>query len=172
MSTLGERLKILRGTTRQAELAASLGMAQTTLSNYETGRNEPNIETIRLLVSHFDVNINWLLFGEGPIRGDNTPSNCCSEPVAPTTESSSLEEKTIPAKLYYAEREGRLEKAETKIETLEEERRELAAEVRKLYRDKEVLLRENGALRERLARFEAHQDQQASLGEDRGPGCF
>lgn len=70
MKTLGERLKLLRGKTTQAELASMLGIAQTTLSNYETGRNEPNIEMLGLFISHFKVNIRWLMFGEGPMRPD------------------------------------------------------------------------------------------------------
>lgn len=68
MKTLGERLKLLRGKTTQAELASTLGIAQTTLSNYETGRNEPNIEMLGLFISHFKVDIRWLMFGDGPMH--------------------------------------------------------------------------------------------------------
>ena len=40
MNTLGERIKLLRGDTTQAVFAASLGIPQMTLSNYETGKRE------------------------------------------------------------------------------------------------------------------------------------
>ena len=43
---------------------------------------------------------------------------------------------------------------ENKLETSEAERRELADENRQLHRDKEALLRENGELREKVARLE------------------
>lgn len=164
MSTFGERLKVLRGKTRQADLAAALGMAQTTLSNYETGRNEPNIETIRIFVSHFSVNLRWLMFGEGPIRENDTESTCM-ESSTKKTASVPLAEETIASL-----------KQELGLER--EERRELAAETRRLYREKEQLLREkeellreNGALRENLARLEAERDKLRSI-HDHGKGDF
>ena len=132
MSTLGERLKQLRGNTRQADLAAALGMAQTTLSNYETGRNEPNIETIRIFVSHFSVNLRWLLFGEGPVKDEDTASTCLETSAKEKTSSSQMEET-----ITKLERELGLER---------EERRELAAETRRLYREKEELHREKEQL--------------------------
>lgn len=46
------------------------------------------------------------------------------------------------------------ERLEIRLEALETERRELAAENRQLHRDKEILLRENGELREKVARLE------------------
>ncbi len=53
MNSFGNRLKELRGETSQADLAADLELKQTTLSNYERGRNEPNFETLQKLCSHF-----------------------------------------------------------------------------------------------------------------------
>ncbi len=48
----------------------------------------------------------------------------------------------------------RCTKLEGKLEATEAERRELAAETRQLHRDKELLLREIGELREKVARLE------------------
>lgn len=42
MKTFGERLKSLRGKASQAAIAEALGIPQTTLSNYERNKNEPN----------------------------------------------------------------------------------------------------------------------------------
>lgn len=155
MSTFGERLKMLRGKTRQADLATALGMAQTTLSNYETGRNEPNIETIRIFVSHFSVNLRWLMFGEGPIKEDGTEQSCM--------ESSIKKPAIVPLE------EDAIASLKQELGLEREERRELAAETRRLYREKEQLLREkeellreNGTLREKLARLEAGRGKRRS----------
>lgn len=148
MNTLGERLKHLRGSTRQADLAATLGMAQTTLSNYETGRNEPSIEVIRMLVSHFSVSLRWLMFGEGPIReGEDAESK--------GTEPSSLGQTLTPPG------EGSFAKLERELELEREERRELAAENRRLYREKEELLKELGELGATVARLEERKSRLA-----------
>ena len=152
MKTLGERLKLLRGKTRQADLAAALGMAQTTLSNYETGRNEPNIETIRIIISHFGVSLRWLMFGEGPMMEETSDPNRTKPPTQQTT-STPLSDETLAS----LERELELER---------EERRELAADNRRLYREKEALLLENATLREKLARLEAEQGKRRSIQED------
>lgn len=62
---------------------------------------------------------------------------------------------------------------ERRLETLEEEWKELLSENRQLYRDKAELLRENGellrengTLREKLARLEAEQGKRRSIQED------
>lgn len=48
----------------------------------------------------------------------------------------------------------RCAKLEAKLEISEEERRELSAENRRLYQEKSILERENGDLREKVARLE------------------
>lgn len=149
MNTLGDRLKQLRGSTRQADLAAALGMAQTTLSNYETGRNEPSIEVLRTFVSHFSVNLRWLMFGEGPIREEDAEPKS-AEPL------SSGQAITQP-------REESFAKLERELELEREERRELATENRRLYREKEELLRKLGELSAKLALMEGRME--AARGE-------
>jgi transcriptional regulator with XRE-family HTH domain len=70
MDNFGERLKFLRGKTSQSDLSALFGIKQTRLSNYERCRNEPNYDLVKAICSHFDVNIEWFLFGTGPMRND------------------------------------------------------------------------------------------------------
>lgn len=69
MDNFGDRLKFLRGKVSQSDLSALFGIKQTTLSNYERSRNEPNYELVKAICSHFDVNIEWFMFGTGPMRG-------------------------------------------------------------------------------------------------------
>ena len=68
MNTFGDRLKFLRGSMTQASLAALLGIRQTTLSNYERCRNEPNYATVLSICSHFGVCPEWFVFGSGPMH--------------------------------------------------------------------------------------------------------
>lgn len=79
MNTLGERIKFLRGDTTQAAFAASLGIPQMTLSNYETGKSEPKFGLIDVICTIFSVNADWLLFGRGPMRMDETRSQKLAE---------------------------------------------------------------------------------------------
>ena len=45
----------------QIEVAKELKIAQSTLANYETGRTEPDIETIGKLISLYNITADWLL---------------------------------------------------------------------------------------------------------------
>jgi transcriptional regulator with XRE-family HTH domain len=57
------RLKMAReysGAT-QVEVSKVIKISQSTYAGYETGRSEPNIETIAILSKMFDVSTDWLL---------------------------------------------------------------------------------------------------------------
>jgi transcriptional regulator with XRE-family HTH domain len=63
MILLGERLTILRknkGLTQEA-CAKKIGIPRSTYSNYENGKREPDIETIRKMASFFEVSTDFLL---------------------------------------------------------------------------------------------------------------
>jgi transcriptional regulator with XRE-family HTH domain len=47
----------------QKEMAELFEVAQRTLSNWETGRNEPSLEVLQKLYLSYRVNLNWLLTG-------------------------------------------------------------------------------------------------------------
>jgi len=59
----GRKLKYLRTRKNisQKELAKLLNVGVTTISNYETGRNEPSHEKLKILASYFDTSIDYLL---------------------------------------------------------------------------------------------------------------
>jgi transcriptional regulator with XRE-family HTH domain len=61
METLGERLKILRGTRSQAEIASILGIKQQTYAAYENARCEPDVGKIIKLSQLNGVTTDWLL---------------------------------------------------------------------------------------------------------------
>ena len=58
-----ERIRELRDEKRlsQARLAKEMGVTQQTISDYEKGRIEPSIETIKKLCKFFDVTAGYLL---------------------------------------------------------------------------------------------------------------
>jgi len=65
--TLGERLKLVRGTASQKAFAAELGMHENTISNAER-RNSATQEYLLKLATARGVNLHWLLTGHGPMR--------------------------------------------------------------------------------------------------------
>jgi transcriptional regulator with XRE-family HTH domain len=65
--TLGERLKLVRGTASQKAFAAELGVHENTISNAER-RNSATQEYLLKLATARGVNLHWLLTGQGPMR--------------------------------------------------------------------------------------------------------
>lgn len=64
-----ERLKQGRKKTMrtQEEVAEILKIPRSTLANYETGRNQPDLETLARLIDLYEINADWLL-GTGIIK--------------------------------------------------------------------------------------------------------
>ncbi len=58
-----KRLKQLREETglTQEELAKKLNISRGTYAHYETGKREPNFETLQNLASFFEVSVDYLL---------------------------------------------------------------------------------------------------------------
>lgn len=48
----------------QVELSRTLGMSQSAIGMYESGKREPNFKTLELIANYFNVNIDRLLEGE------------------------------------------------------------------------------------------------------------
>lgn len=53
----------------QIDVAVALNIPRSTLANYETGRTEPDIETIGKLINFYKIDANWLLSTVGADRG-------------------------------------------------------------------------------------------------------
>lgn len=75
MTTLGERLKILRGKTPQAQFAAMIGVNANTLRAYEHDRHSPNAEVLANVCIKLDVDARWLLLGEDGTGRQGAPMN-------------------------------------------------------------------------------------------------
>lgn len=138
MGNLGSRIRIIRGKTSQIHFSAEMGIPQTNLSRYERDISVPDLDFLIRLADKFEVSLEWLVAGRGAMRpGDLTeqpmPATRIAAPAAPD-----------PSPLAACPRCAKLE-AELDIER--QDRRDLAAENRQLWK-------ENAVLRERLARYE------------------
>lgn len=62
MNKFGKRLKMLRTERRmtQEELGKAMNLSKSSISNYETGFNTPDINMVRTLADYFNVSIDFL----------------------------------------------------------------------------------------------------------------
>lgn len=65
--TFAQKLKKAREKTgfTQEETAAETKIPRSTLANYESGRNEPDIENIGILADFYNVSVDWLIGTRG-----------------------------------------------------------------------------------------------------------
>jgi len=73
---IGLRIKKVRGNVNQTEFAKMLGVHRSTLSRYERGEFEPNVDFLERICSIFGIDINWLLFGKEPMYRDEKEKSC------------------------------------------------------------------------------------------------
>lgn len=64
---LGERIKLVRNALKlkQVEMAKTLKLNPSAISQIESGRTNPSLETITELGNHYNVDLHWLITGEG-----------------------------------------------------------------------------------------------------------
>ncbi|MBS5375504.1 helix-turn-helix domain-containing protein [Bilophila wadsworthia] len=150
MDTLGKRIKLARGKVSQDAFSRSIQVSKGSLGFYERDENLPNSDTILKICSLTGVRIEWLLTGKGPMRdGENN------------IEGTATHESAITPSPSTPSAEWSLTKLERELELEKEERRELAVENRRLYREKEELLKELGELRATVARLEERKNRLA-----------
>lgn len=110
---IGEKLKLLRkqrGVTAKS-IADALGILPDTYRSYETGRREPNLETLKAISDHFEVSADYLL-------GRDVPSPEC------LTESEKDLEECILEKYKQLPESYRKKFLQGVIEAVEIQRRE------------------------------------------------
>ena len=64
--TIGDRIKEIRGKVSRDDFAALFGVNRTTVQRYEIYEREPGSEFISAVCKKYNINANWLLFGNGP----------------------------------------------------------------------------------------------------------
>jgi DNA-binding XRE family transcriptional regulator len=65
LAAIGSRIKKLRGSMLQEELAIYLDVSQGHLSKIERGKIAPSLELLILLSGRFHKTVDWILRGEG-----------------------------------------------------------------------------------------------------------
>lgn len=82
MKILGERISSLRKQRglSQAQLADKLKLSQSALGMYETGKKEPNLNTLSVLADFFNVSIDYLVGREKKSESSNIIS-LAEEPI-------------------------------------------------------------------------------------------
>lgn len=67
MASFKDMLKYLRSRENlsQSELSEKLGLSKSTISMYEVGKREPDLETLELIADFFNVDMNFLLGKDG-----------------------------------------------------------------------------------------------------------
>ncbi len=76
--TLGERLKLVRGTTSQKAFAIELGIHENSVSNAER-RNSATQEQLLRIAEVRNINLHWLLTGRGAMRLDEHDASLLQE---------------------------------------------------------------------------------------------
>ena len=110
MSTLGERLRELRGKTSQAEMARVLGMARPQWIRYENGESTPGVDILERICRAHAVSADWLL---GLKDGGGTAIARGSHAVAIVGDGNRVGpgEAAACAKCPYRRRLAKIEKA-------------------------------------------------------------
>ena len=72
MNSVAERLKKLRGHLKYSQkgFAKRLGILPATYSNYENEKGKLSPELLKKLYNEFNVNLNWLITGQGSMFND------------------------------------------------------------------------------------------------------
>ena len=144
MKTLGDRIRFIRGATSQVQFAASLDIAQTKLSRYERNTTIPDLDFLVRLSKQYAVSLEWLITGA---------ANSLGQSVGEGGQEAGLVQKNTQTGSVVSVPDLQRELVMERME-----RRELTVENRKLHQEKEALLRENGVLREKVARLEGRKN--------------
>ena len=96
--TVADRLRKAREDKEldQAELASRIGVARSTISNYEGGKVTPRKPILRLWAMETDVPLDWLLDGYGATSDLVFTGNRCTRPWQPTLWESAPETGRAP----------------------------------------------------------------------------
>ena len=165
-----ERLKKASGVETDTAFASFLGLRQGSISGAKKKKQLPHAWFFQV-AEKTGVSSDWLFWGRGPMQISDGPGQ--ADGIKGKADFSDDFLPTHPT-------ERNLAKLEHELDIEREERRELAADNRRLYREKEALhrekeqllrekeelLRENGCLREKLARLETEQGKHRAVQAD------
>ncbi|MFA7174794.1 MAG: S24 family peptidase [Kiritimatiellia bacterium] len=89
MSSIGDRIKILRGKMSRDDYAERIGVSKNTIVSYEKGSSTPNHQVMtRILDRHKSLSPAWLMSGTGPQNAPSSSSLPAEGRLPPKEESS------------------------------------------------------------------------------------
>jgi|GEM_PF-3514767 len=130
---IGSRLKqiINESTYTQKEIANELDISENALTNYIQGRRSPNVLLVAQLAGMLNINLNWLLLGEGFMhfsaekerqlaggRSAEGKSELERELALLQDENRALKEKLLNLNSDNAVQNSKIEKMEKQIERI------------------------------------------------------
>ncbi|WP_165174972.1 helix-turn-helix transcriptional regulator [Desulfovibrio sp. ZJ369] len=144
MTTLGSRIKMVRGKESQEKFAARLEISKGTLGFYERDENLPKSDVILKICALTGASLDWLLTGaESATRETAHDLAPCPTPARQAKQSAAAPQESRECSCPQC---AELKK---RLTTLEEERRDLYAENRNLWKKLCSLLEESARPRER-----------------------
>lgn len=91
--TLGEKLKLLRGTRTQENVSNALGLSRARYSHYENNRVEPDMDILKRLAEFYNTTTDYLLGVEEHNKTTNSNS------ISTETITSDKDERDIAKRL-------------------------------------------------------------------------
>jgi transcriptional regulator with XRE-family HTH domain len=146
MTTIGDRLKIVRGKVSRELFASKFGVHRNTLARWESNDGTPEFSFVQKLAGE-GFSPNWLLLGEGPMRQgevmdmDAVECNQVSEACQPAAQAGASMDQALAA----------LARANESLLRVNES---LQRENQRLNDDLLAATRENATLREKLAQLQ------------------
>ncbi|WP_303174769.1 helix-turn-helix domain-containing protein [uncultured Desulfovibrio sp.] len=142
--TIGERLKLVRGSVSQDEFSKRLGVSKAAVGAYERNAQMPGLTFIIAICECYNIEPRWLLTGVGPMRPGAEAAHAASDTLP------------SPAALPGVVEAGcaRCLKLEEKLNRTELQRDDAVEQLRQIWDENRRLWRQNADLRERLARLE------------------
>ncbi|MBD5538863.1 MAG: helix-turn-helix transcriptional regulator [Desulfovibrio sp.] len=152
----GERLKKIRGRMSQAAFAASIGITQRAVVNYETGGRLPKGTILRKICEQYGINEDWLLTGTGAMAAPSPGAERAGVKTANTSAVLNLDS---------GQDVGNKESGACKTANLSAVLpQELTARCLRLADENAALLRENGDLRVEVERLRHQLEQTKEAG--------
>lgn len=128
MTTLGKRIRAVRGSRSQNVFANFLGISKGALVNYEHDRSSPNAKILMTICLLEHIEIKWLLTGEGAKYQERVEEKADAFPSR-DSDGASIQLPGCPHCMWM----------ERLIDKMEEDRRHLLLENKKLIMDNAVL---------------------------------
>ncbi|WP_165066980.1 helix-turn-helix domain-containing protein [Desulfovibrio sp. ZJ200] len=145
MTTLGSRIKMARGKESQEKFAARLKISKGALGFYERGENLPKSDVILKICALTGASLDWLLTG-----AESATREAARKPAPRPAPADQAEQIAAPAPDESRECAcPQCAELKKRLTALEDERRDLCAENRNLWKKMCLLLEEIARPRER-----------------------